>query len=240
MKIYARQVPPEFQISPLFYEECFPENIILTGNRDYKEHTTSEYDLIKSNFDDMAASWEHENFYYKWNGKDYTRISVKSGYTITAALGGYGFNRPDGRSWTTKQLHAWKDLFLSEYGASDEEIFLPALELLTMQTWESKTISGWCQSEWQNMYYPAAEWDRNAVRAFECEYFNMGTEWIVHDGETEPEGPEDVDGYSMYCTSCVAEEIVQQIADETGAPIEDIVLFAYDGEITTTKYKRFG
>ena len=46
-KIYARQISPEYQESPLYLgEEFWPDDIILTGNRDYREHTTAPYDAI--------------------------------------------------------------------------------------------------------------------------------------------------------------------------------------------------
>lgn len=39
MKIYAKQVPPEYQESPLFLgDEFFPDDIAVCGNRDYMEH----------------------------------------------------------------------------------------------------------------------------------------------------------------------------------------------------------
>lgn len=58
MKIYAKQVSPEYQESPLFLDECFPEDIILTGNRNYTSRTTPEYDKIAADFDSMARTWE--------------------------------------------------------------------------------------------------------------------------------------------------------------------------------------
>ena len=61
MKIYAKQISPENQESPLFLgEEFWPEGIILDGNRDYTSRTISAYDDIKRYFDDMAAAWENE------------------------------------------------------------------------------------------------------------------------------------------------------------------------------------
>lgn len=40
MKIYAKQISPEYQESPLFLgDEFWPEGIILDGNRDYKSRT---------------------------------------------------------------------------------------------------------------------------------------------------------------------------------------------------------
>ena len=39
MKVYARQISPEYQESPLFIgDEFFPDNIAVFGNRDYVEH----------------------------------------------------------------------------------------------------------------------------------------------------------------------------------------------------------
>lgn len=36
--IYARQVPPEEQESPLWYDLYFPDDIAVFGNRDFNEH----------------------------------------------------------------------------------------------------------------------------------------------------------------------------------------------------------
>ena len=49
MKIYAKQVPPEYQES-FFDPECWP-GIIFHGNRSYKSHTTPEFDAIYDRFD---------------------------------------------------------------------------------------------------------------------------------------------------------------------------------------------
>lgn len=39
MKIYARQINPEYQESPLFMgDEFFPDNIAVCGNCDYRSH----------------------------------------------------------------------------------------------------------------------------------------------------------------------------------------------------------
>ena len=47
--VYAKQIAPEYQESPLFLNGCFPDNIILTGNRQFNSHTTPEYDKIVAN-----------------------------------------------------------------------------------------------------------------------------------------------------------------------------------------------
>jgi hypothetical protein len=49
MKIYAKQVPPEYQDSN-FEPECWP-GIIFHGNRQFISHTTPEFDAIYDRFD---------------------------------------------------------------------------------------------------------------------------------------------------------------------------------------------
>jgi hypothetical protein len=58
MKLYAKQISPECQESPLFYDECFPDNIILVGNRDFNAHTTTEYDQIVQWYEVLCEYYE--------------------------------------------------------------------------------------------------------------------------------------------------------------------------------------
>lgn len=44
MKIYAKQVPPEYQESPLFLEEYDLENLYIFGNRNYNGLHTAAID----------------------------------------------------------------------------------------------------------------------------------------------------------------------------------------------------
>ena len=47
MKIYARQVAPEYQESPLFMgPEMWPENITITGNRNFNAHETPLFEMV--------------------------------------------------------------------------------------------------------------------------------------------------------------------------------------------------
>lgn len=126
MKIYAKQVSPEYQESPLFIEGCFPDNIILTGNRDYDSHTTPEFDQISNYFEDMAGTWENDRFFFQWNGAGYDKITKKPEYTLQELLTEYGFTRPDGKPWTTKQRHEWR--LLMEREELDDDGIIEALQ----------------------------------------------------------------------------------------------------------------
>lgn len=239
MKIYAKQVNPEYQESPLFID-YFPENIILTGNRAHNSHTTPEFDQISGYFEDMAGTWENDRFFYRWNGAGYDKIPQKPEYTLQELLTEYGFTRHDGKPWTTQQRHRWRLLMEGEDGAEEEETIIAALELLTGHKWKSGIIRGGCQGDWQGVYYRADTWSRDRLTAFETEYFNTGTEWIVHDEETEPETPEEISGFSMYCTEWREEDIAAAIAEAAGGKPEDVILYAYDGETRTAKYRKVG
>ena len=49
MKIYARQINPEYQESPLFMgDEFFPDNIAVCGNRDYHSHKPELFENVQN------------------------------------------------------------------------------------------------------------------------------------------------------------------------------------------------
>jgi hypothetical protein len=237
--VYAKQIAPEYQESPLFIDGCFPDNIILTGNRDYNSHTTPEYDKIAADFDSMAETWENERFFFQWNGAGYDKIAKKPEYTLAELLREYGFERPDGKPWTTKQRHAWRELLEGEDGAEEDNIIIAALELLTGKAWKAFIISGCCQSDWQAGFCPVEEWSREALEVFETEYFNTGSEWIIHDEDGEPESPEEVTGYSVYCVGWNDEQIKRELADAAGeSDPAAVVLFKFTGWSRCPEYER--
>lgn len=239
MAIYARQVSPEFQESPLFLDECFfPDDIILTGNRDYNSHTIPAYDDIIRYFDEMAEHWKEPHFYFTYENGVYIRHTQKAEYTIAEILREWDFCRSDGKPWTIRQRHKWRVLMESENSATDEEIILPALSLLTGHKWETGTIRGSCQSDWQNVIYNADTWNRERLTQFETEYFNEGTEWIIHAEDTAPESPDEISGFSVYCVSWKEEDIFAEIAEAAGGSPEDVILYAYDGETRQPKYRK--
>lgn len=51
MKIYAKQINPEFQESLIFEEGLFPENMVVCGNRDFKERKTAVFTLVENALD---------------------------------------------------------------------------------------------------------------------------------------------------------------------------------------------
>lgn len=228
MKIYAKQVAPEYQESPLFLDECFPDNIALCGNRNFNKHTPEIFDTVVNVLEagELADILENVNEWRQWY-KNATEA-------ITEYL------PPRKGKYSTNAIHALKSL-VSEYstcsGSAEDEILCKVLSIVTGEKWACGTLRGCSQSEWQAIFYPVDKWSEEALNAFETEYFNNGTEWIVHDEEADPEGPEDVRGYSIYCTSWNDEDIRKEIAEASGGNVEDVILYAFDGYTQTAKYK---
>lgn len=232
MKVYAKQINPSYQESPLMIFDEWPEDLIVTGNRDYQSHTIPEYNRVKEYFDDMTSEWNQNGMY------------GSEKYSLKEILHDYGFERNDGKPWTTKQRHEWKLLMESEYYDSrDDEIILKALELMTGAEWKSITIRGCCQGDWQNVYYRVDRRDKKSLEAFETEYFNTGSEWMIHDPtlvdgiEDVPEGPDDVSGYTMYCYSWNEDGIREEIASAAGCKPEDVTMWAWDSGSYVDNYR---
>ena len=148
---------------------------------------------------------------------------------------------PDsGNRYSTKAIHELKALvvqFSTCHSREENRILCAVLSIVTGQIWEWGIIRGCCQSDWQEIFYPAAEWNKEAITAFETEYFNTGTEWIIHDEDTEPESPGEISGYSVYCVGWNEDQIRKELADASGEAPENIVMYAFDGWTKTAKYK---
>ena len=71
--------------------------------------------------------------------------------------------------------------------AETNNIFCRVLSIVDGKKWGWKIIRGYCQSDWNEIFYPVDDWSREALAAFEIEYFNMGSEWIIDDGEFNPD-----------------------------------------------------
>ena len=213
--IYARQINPENQTSPL-YDDIFPDDIIVDGNRDYYSHTIPAYDHAKNYFDEMANDYEDNKC------------------SIGEILHDYGFTRDDGKPWTNQQKHKWKILMMDDDGIENEAILLSVLELMTGYEWDSRQIHGCCQGEWNNVIYRKDVYDRERLNRFETAYFNTGTEWEV---DFESDDPENMNGEYMYCYGMSIDDIRTEIANEANEKPENVVLYTFAGYKKTPIYK---
>lgn len=231
MKIYAKQIAPEYQESPIFFDECFPDNIAVCGNRDFNSHTPELFDKVYTvlSVGELAKVLEYPKEWADWYKN------------ATEAITEY-LPPENGKRYSTNAIHALRCLVL-DYSccacSQENEILCKVLSIVDGREWDWKTIRGSCQGDWQEVFYPVEEWSKEALRQFETEYFNEGTEWVVDDGEFNPEtdSPLNINGYSIYCTSWNEDGIKQEIADAEGTSPENVILYAFDGYIKTPQYR---
>ena len=231
MKIYAKQIAPEYQESPLFIDGCFPDNIAVCGNRDYTSHKPKLFEKVQTVLEqgELAEVLEHPKEWTEWYKN------------ATEAINEY-LPPEHCRKYSTNAIHALRCLVI-DYSccvcSQENEILCKVLSIVDGREWDFDTIRGSCQSDWQEVFFPVDEWNKEALRQFETEYFNEGTEWIVDDGEFNPatDSPLNINGYSIYCTSWSDEGIRKEIADAEGVDPAGVVLYAFEGWSRTAQYK---
>lgn len=229
MNIYARQISPEYQESPLFLgDEFFPDNIAVCGNRDYCEHLPATFEKVREvlTAGELAEVLESPKEWREWYRN------------TTEAITDY--LPPEKGRYSTKAIHDLKELVLQFSTCHSQEengILCKVLSIITGQAWKWGIIRGCCQSDWQEIFYPVDEWSKEAISTFESEYFNTGTEWIVHDEDIEPTSPEEISGYSVYCVGWNEDQIRKELADASGEAPENVKMFAFDGWTRTAKYR---
>ena len=221
MRIYAKQVPPEHQESPLFMFDEWPENVYVFGNNHYNQHA-ERLDEIRAALQELADVWDDltsgvPQYYASWiealndilppgaTRSEYTRPERLQLAKLAAQI-----------EWSSGSV---------EYG-----ILRDALELVTGKEYEYGDIRGCCQGDWQEIIYPA-EYGRDWLEAFETEYFNTGSEWII-----DPDG----DACSMYAHGWNDDLIRAEIADAAGVNPGDVILLKFTGWQRLASYEEVG
>ena len=216
-KVYARQVPWEWQESPWDDEQLKTDKAALYGNRSYGRYVFDEFEQVVKALEEM--DWEDDRPYS-------TEQEMLLDYVP-----------PVGRdSYTDEEIEAWKfacQLYNPDYDCNEQWGICMGLTLMLGKEYDYKTLRGSCQSDWICFIYPTDLYDDEAVLRLETEFFNTGEEWIVHDEDTVPECPEAVNGYTMY----VYDDARKEIAAEADVAPEDVVLWKYDGMRSIPKYK---
>lgn len=223
MRIYAKQVPPEYQESPLFMDE-WPENVFTFGNRDYNAHAERLEDIRRS-LETAAEEFE------RLQAGDFS--CYVGGYSFKEILFNY-LPRDDGREYTRAERLKMVQLVNNycDCSSSDEnEILCDVLELITGNKYDYATIRGCCQGDWQEIIYPAG-YGREWLDAFECEYFNTGAEWRISEND-----PENDDNYYMYTHAWRIDDIRAEIAAAAGVDPCDVVLYEFTGWNRSPEYK---
>ena len=233
MTIYAKQISPEYQESPFFNwdpADLYP-GVIFKGNRYFNSHTTPEYDAIRNGLDELTNCIDTDGKFIYGIWYENMTEAVKS--LIPA---------PQHKArYSTRDIKAWREIASEWYITTNENALIcRALQLVTGKEYEYITIRGCSQGDWQEILFPVEEYDRNALDILEADYFNTGTEWIIHDESSDPEGPEDISGYSLYCYGWNTDQIRAEIADAAGVNPDAVILYEYAGSYSMPKYNKVG
>ena len=219
-KVYARQVPWEWQESPWDDEQLKIDKAALYGNRSYGRYVFDEFEQVVKALEEM----------------DWDDVGDDRPYSTEQEML-LDYVPPVGRdSYTDEEIEAWKfacQLYNPDYDCNEQWGICMGLTLMLGKEYDYKTLRGSCQSDWICFIYPTDLYDDEAVRRLETEFFNTGEEWMIHDEETVPDCPEAVNGYTMY----VYDDARKEIAAEAGVAPEDVVLWKYDGMRSIPKYK---
>lgn len=227
MKIYAKQVPPEYQDGYYLLDDdfIFSGNVIIYGNRDHKGYNGDQITTIERMIDDILSMYEND--YYK---SFYKTFSEACNDILNSGV--------EHKPYTTKQVHAIKEFCKSYDYRQERENYIFMLELLTRKKWDYQSIRGCVQREWNYIYY-SDEISPETVDYIECIYFNMGTEWIIDDsGEFDPEtdSPDDISGCGYYSTEYQPEKIAKEIQENFGTPGDTVILYEFSGFSRIARY----
>ena len=233
-KVYARQIRPEYQESPLEWEG-YPEDLIIPADRHTKGHNVDHpaYRHIMDYLEEMAGAWEDDTVYYVGRMRHVKPHSL----TLAEILHDYHFEREDGKPWTNQQKHIWRKLMEADDYNTEDGAMLEAMRLITGKEWDIRSIHGCCQGDYAEVIYPVDMYSKEDIDRFEAQYFNLGTEWIIHDEREAPETPADVSGYSVYCYEYSDDGIKKEIADVEGVQPEDVELYFWTGDVKEYKYR---
>lgn len=225
-KVYARQVPWEWQESPWDDERLKTDKAALYGNRSYRRYAFDEFEQVVKALEEMDWTYFADCGSAKVDRPYSTEQEMLLDYVPPVGRGFY----------TDEEIEAWKfacQMYNPDYGRNEQWGICMGLTLMLGKEYDYKTLRGSCQSDWIYFIYPTDLYNDEAVRCLETEFFNTGEEWIVHNEDTVPECAEDVQGYSFY----VYDEARKEIAEAEGVDPEDVVLWGYDEMRQVPKYK---
>lgn len=221
MKIYAKQVPAEYQESPLFMEE-WPENVFVFGNRYYRDHGGDYIENIKNSMYDAADELKRlmrgDLYYYN------SFVDIISDM-LPAPENKKEYSRADRLKWRALLLNFDAETI------RDDDAITAALELITGRKYDAAQITGCCQGDWNNIIYPS-EYGREWLENFEIEYFNTGAEWRINE-----DSPDSDDNYYFYTHSWNEDGQRAEIAAAAGVDPADVVLYVFDEWQRTPIYK---
>ena len=224
MTLYARQISPSEQTSPFWDSaETWDGILLYEPVRKYAvdPHYKSILEVLQNYFDvsqDIADS----------RCSEYDSIAE---YINDVSP------RQDNKPYTEEQLTGWEDAAKSynfpkadgynPYSRIYDEMWgiCKALSLVLGEEYDWKEIHGCCQGEYNRVIYPESRFSEQDIRNFECEFFNLGTEWCVTD--EKPDSPNEICGGCIYCHNTDIDSIRREIAECFECEPGNVHLYSY-------------
>lgn len=184
-----KSAPPAKKEHKLFIEQAYSDctfedeyfnDIIAIGNKWYSELIDQSQfsklfnDICKYCIDYDSITYEIDNLkseysYYK-NATEIINdlLSVKANKYQVGQV---------------KKILALENIDKSKYTAtrqnSDDYIICALMSLFTGLNWEKATITGYCQGDWQYIYYPTEIYNSEDIKAFNYLYFGMHMDYCA-------------------------------------------------------------
>lgn len=105
---------------------------------------------------------------------------------------------------------------------------LDELKKVTGKVWETHTMRGYCQGDWNTLYYVVGEVDEDEIELIENFYMGKVTEFEIE---------EDGDTYHDYVPDDIVWEGKKSICDYFGIKEEETTIYEDDGYEKVYKYK---
>ena len=249
MKYYCRQVEPHLQQSRIFVnrfgrtrtdETLFNNSIMLMPQRDRHPFMS---DFLKYIHDTLEPLLEEIDGYVSDIEKDRIRECWESEKEngIRQILSCYAFYKrrlsEDGEyvpsvDWTSEEIGKWQETWFvhGQLKGLDEKLAY-ALTLITGNEWKIRQIHGSVQGDWAESLYDSSVVSEEDLRIFECEYFNLGTEWMVPERyQCDPE--DEAPTVCVYCHTSDPEQARLEIAQYIGCDASDVILGIPERTIT--------
>lgn len=238
MKYFALQVDPEYSADAfeidILSDEYRIDYFAIYGNKRYKGHIPDSIKALKDRLDDGTieqALFDPRNAggcgWYEWPNS-------------TAAMNDI-CPKQNGQAWSAREIatarHALKSL-------DDDDFMAALLIIVTGDIWETVTIRGCCQSDWNRMLYNTSKISGKYAGIIEKAYFGMNDAWMIADEELPDDAtPEDVksaymeSGFYLYTYEWGENEIKAEIAEHLGVDAAEITLYRHIGYTRISKYE---
>lgn len=208
------------------------DTVIVSGNDRMNSHNTYWLEKVMECADELTADLDCGASIAEW-------LEIAFNSEMEEFLN-KNYTTEEHPVWTANDAERFAIAYMRIIDAADYGCrFIPddcraeMLSIYTGEEWETTTLRGCSQSDWQTVYYSKEQYSEEAINELEILYFNKGSEWIVHDGTEPPETPDDIDGYSIY----VLDDPRKEIAAAEGVAPDKVFLYTSERVMQTVYHE---